>query len=1120
MKSYRHLTIHLGLLLAMLTFSCSKKSSTSSSITGGTSGAGAEIEVSGSIADEEPLDFVQSSASVNIGGVNLTNALSYVVTAYSLGPSGFKSLIFTDTFTGSKFSFKSNVSRQYIVIEITRLPDGGQFGAVLPPPASSKKAAILVDGTTTIAAKMASIISSKASEGDQLAQSVLSSGSVSVADLLMVAQSVRRTVLQQKDEGKGSVVDISVLTDNVVAKSIEMMAELNADGHSSVAVSEKLADAAYRTVFGEDAMRASAGILAYRVNPDLGTSDAAKINVAFEAIRASASESMRPVDEAFRVEATMYRTAPDVAAAVASQSQVAITFKKVFNACILNPSSCAQASYIPPDPPPVEGGSTTIGNKAVQAPQVVPPAGLYTVAKSVDLSTGTDNAVIHFTTDGSDPTVESPVYSSPILVSVSQTIKAIAVKPGYVNSQVSSYSYMITGSVAAPEFSLPQGGYGPPQTVSLSSATPGAKIYYTIDNDVPTSSSLQYSIPISVSSSRTIKAIAVLENWADSGASIASYVINGAVANPTANPASGTYNSSQSVVLASQTSNPVIYYTTDGSDPILSQTRAIYSGPISVESSTVIKAVASKDTFSDSGVVTFEYIVNLPPVINFSPDSFVFESGQAISPISPINTGGGVTSCSISPALTVGLNFNASDCTISGTPTAGGPSVSYMVTPVNGSSFGISYSVTLAVNGTSGGKLYLNGDLANGFITTVFGVEGYYLAGILQPELDSNGTGFGLDNRYYKDGFAANGIYGGTYYQDGIKFSGIYQNVCYVNGKVFENFEVVQNDDVNGHILDHGVSDSLAVPGNFIWYSYRGRSAIEKRDITTGSKITDIDLPYNAGSAKLLRAGDFVWAFNVYYGGGAWRVHKNTNEMTSFTGLTDTNGGNFLNAYNAESDGTNLYIIEYGTKTLHKVNGTTGELILSRDLSADFDYSPAGVASDGIRVAVLGQSKLMFLDVSDLTTVRTINLSSSSRFNLSGWFQVLQTQGTWYASGMGQEKVFWYKWGTDTYGFVDPLPGANIEGWAVNSTGLWYANTHDNVGWSIGGPAQVFHINLDGVWDKTINLHDSPFNFGYDWNAPKVMVAPEGQMWAYRSIGWPHANFIVKFPDNNSCSSP
>jgi hypothetical protein len=326
--------------------SCSKVSSVSR---GGASGASShEVEVSGTISDEEPVEFVQASEAVQIGGVNLTAAVSYDVTAYLLDAAGVKSLIFSGSFSEPRFTFRSIVPRRYIVLDIIRRPDGGKLGAVLPPPVGSINANVLVDGTTTIAAKMTEVIASKASSGDQEAVTALTSGSVSVADLLMVAQSVRTTIKEQKEQNRGSAIDISTLARNLVQKSNALMATLNAEGQTTVAVTKKLSEASYQSIFGADAGTASPGVLAYRTRPDLGASASSQANVAYEAIKASTSDSMKPVDEAFRAEATAYRTAASVAAAVASQTQVTNTFKTVFESCSETPSGCAVTTFSPP----------------------------------------------------------------------------------------------------------------------------------------------------------------------------------------------------------------------------------------------------------------------------------------------------------------------------------------------------------------------------------------------------------------------------------------------------------------------------------------------------------------------------------------------------------------------------------------------------------------------------------------------------------------------------------------------------------------------------------------------------------------------------------------------------
>ncbi|MDP2174237.1 MAG: chitobiase/beta-hexosaminidase C-terminal domain-containing protein, partial [Candidatus Cloacimonadaceae bacterium] len=64
------------------------------------------------------------------------------------------------------------------------------------------------------------------------------------------------------------------------------------------------------------------------------------------------------------------------------------------------------------------------------------------------------------------------------------------------------------GATALPVFNPPAGVYSSPQNVAISCPTPGAVIYYTTNGSNPTLSSPQYTAPIPVSTTTTIKAIA------------------------------------------------------------------------------------------------------------------------------------------------------------------------------------------------------------------------------------------------------------------------------------------------------------------------------------------------------------------------------------------------------------------------------------------------------------------------------------------------------------------------------------------------------------------------------------------------------------------------------------
>ena len=67
-------------------------------------------------------------------------------------------------------------------------------------------------------------------------------------------------------------------------------------------------------------------------------------------------------------------------------------------------------------------------------------------------------------------------------------------------------------TVAAPTFSVPEGTYTEAQTVTLACETEGAAIYYTLDGTDPTAESTLYTAPITISTTTTVKAIAIKDD--------------------------------------------------------------------------------------------------------------------------------------------------------------------------------------------------------------------------------------------------------------------------------------------------------------------------------------------------------------------------------------------------------------------------------------------------------------------------------------------------------------------------------------------------------------------------------------------------------------------------------
>ena len=84
------------------------------------------------------------------------------------------------------------------------------------------------------------------------------------------------------------------------------------------------------------------------------------------------------------------------------------------------------------------------------------------------------------------------------------------------NNAFTMPAYDVTISVtfeekpAAPTFDPVGGTYSSPQTVRISNNEEGSTVYYTTDGSAPTASSTQYTAPITISSTTTLKAVALM----------------------------------------------------------------------------------------------------------------------------------------------------------------------------------------------------------------------------------------------------------------------------------------------------------------------------------------------------------------------------------------------------------------------------------------------------------------------------------------------------------------------------------------------------------------------------------------------------------------------------------
>jgi len=288
-----------------------------------------------------------------------------------------------------------------------------------------------------------------------------------------------------------------------------------------------------------------------------------------------------------------------------------------------------------------DGSATTVAT-----PTFSVAGGAYALAQTVSIATATPGAAIHYTLDGTVPTVASPRYTGDIAVSRSLLLRAVALKDGLANSAETSASYAISDAKFAAmvgnwtsvglynvDLNLILGGEG---TFSIDNEMTGMVVQGTrysgtwrVSGD--TLVLLETAMALSQNASDwsysdrevTEKIPYALKNDTLRGTYLGSSVtfvrkVGAAViprfdtaSAPTFSVAGGSYTTTQQVSLASATAGATIRYTLDGSVPTVSS--RLYKGALKLRESVTLKAIAIQQGMATSKVASASYVVTLPP---------------------------------------------------------------------------------------------------------------------------------------------------------------------------------------------------------------------------------------------------------------------------------------------------------------------------------------------------------------------------------------------------------------------------------------------------------------------------------------------------------------------------
>jgi len=251
-----------------------------------------------------------------------------------------------------------------------------------------------------------------------------------------------------------------------------------------------------------------------------------------------------------------------------------------------------------------------------QPPVFTPPAGVYSSAQAVSLSSPTPTAQIRYTLDGSTPGASSPLYTGPVSVPLNSTLKAYAVAAGKTASPVVSASY--TSGPQGPSWGGVDAAGGAVLWFQAGSTVdwvdlhvnPGTGMQNLRMNFNATNGRHEAFVAAAAGSTLNFNFTYYRPSVGAADTTVASYRVGGgcSTAIPAAvsfTPPAGSYSGAQQVSLSSSVAGSEIRYTLDGSPPSSSSTR--YTAAINVASNLTIRAITLDGCANASPLASASY---------------------------------------------------------------------------------------------------------------------------------------------------------------------------------------------------------------------------------------------------------------------------------------------------------------------------------------------------------------------------------------------------------------------------------------------------------------------------------------------------------------------------------
>ena len=264
---------------------------------------------------------------------------------------------------------------------------------------------------------------------------------------------------------------------------------------------------------------------------------------------------------------------------------------------------------------------------AVATPKFDFADGTYYKKIKASATTTTEGAIVHYsyTKVGEPQTIDNGTNAPELSAVGTYKVTAIAKDANGTleDSEQATATYTITAP-AAPVFSIEEGTYYDPQTLTMTCATSEAKIYYTVLSNYCTLEDVEYTEAITLDNNDyyIISAFASVDGVIKSKETYIEVTINKTCQAPKYSFADGeivngkTYDNTQAITISTATVDATVTYTLTKDGTVVGNENEVYSAPIAIDSNGnyTIKANVTKDgytSFTATEAVAFSISINV-----------------------------------------------------------------------------------------------------------------------------------------------------------------------------------------------------------------------------------------------------------------------------------------------------------------------------------------------------------------------------------------------------------------------------------------------------------------------------------------------------------------------------